>query len=375
MLNVTTSRPTFSIEEKVIRGERLTQEESCSLFNVDLFTLGRWADFRRKVLHPEPIATFVVDRNLNYTNVCNTDCKFCAFYRHPTAPDAYVRSIEEVLNRIQELVEIDGTQVLLQGGHNSSLRLNYYTDLLKAIRTRFPQVHIHSFSPSEIDFIGRREGLTSLEVLKILKEAGLMSVPGGGAEILVDRVKNYMSPYKIQPSRWLGIMEEANSIGLHTTATMVYGAVESKEERIEHLMRIRELQDKTGGFKAFILWSYSFSNTPLFHLTEATGSEYLRMVAIARLVLDNVPNLQTGWLTESKRLAQVALSYGANDMGGILMEENVVSATGIKTPMMTKEEMIRLIRDTGKTPAQRNTRYEIVKIFHDKPRTHTPFAL
>jgi len=354
----------INLKQKIAAGERLTADESLSLFSLDLFTLCELADMRRRALHPENVVTFVVDRNLNYTNVCNTDCKFCAFYRHASAPDTYVRSKEVILQKIKELVAIDGTQVLLQGGHNSALRIDYYTDLLKAIRTQFPQVHIHSFSPSEIDFIGRREGITSLEVLKILKEAGLQSLPGGGAEILVDRVKNEFSPLKIDSARWLGIMEEANSIGLHTTATMVYGGVETHEERIEHFLKIRDLQDKTHGFKAFILWSYSYSNTPLEGLPEATGTEYLRMVAIARLVLDNVPNLQTGWLTESKRLAQVALSFGANDMGGILMEENVVSATGIRNPMMTPEEMVRLIRDTGKTPAQRNTRYEILRTFN-----------
>lgn len=351
------------IPHKIAGGERLSQEECLALFDLNLFTLGQLADQQRRRLHPEPIVTFVVDRNINYTNVCNTDCKFCAFFRHPNAPDAYVRSKEEILEKIRGLVEIGGTQVLLQGGHNSALRLDYYLDLLASIRVSFPSVHIHSFSPSEIDFIARREGLSSLEVLKILKNAGLDSVPGGGAEILVDRVKEIFSPYKIKPWRWLEIMEQANSIGLFTTATMVYGGVETHEERVRHLLKIRELQDKTGGFTAFILWSYSYSNTPLSYLSEATGSEYLRMVAISRLVLDNVPNLQTGWLTESKRLAQVALSFGANDMGGILMEENVVSATGIKNSMMTPEDMVRLIRATGKTPAQRNTRYEILKVF------------
>jgi cyclic dehypoxanthinyl futalosine synthase len=362
--------------EKVKHGERLNFQESLSLFDCDLFTLGEMANARREALHPGNVVTFVVDRNINYTNVCNTDCKFCAFYRHMDAPDAYVRSKEEILAKIKELVEIGGTQVLLQGGHNSALRLDYYTELLKAIKKTFPTIHIHSFSPSEIDFIAKREGLDSLDVLRILKEAGLDSVPGGGAEILVDRVKGEMSPYKIKSARWLEIMEQANALGMFTTATMVYGGIETPKERIEHLFKIRDLQDKIlanpqythqpKGFTAFILWSYSFSNTPLNGLPEATGSEYLKMIAISRIVLDNVPNLQTGWLTESKRLAQVALSFGANDMGGILMEENVVSATGIKGPMMTVEEMIRLIRGAGKTPAQRNTRYEILHVFENE---------
>ncbi|MCL4512699.1 MAG: dehypoxanthine futalosine cyclase [Candidatus Eremiobacteraeota bacterium] len=365
------------LQEKVLTGERLNQDECISLFDLDLLTLGEMADARREFLHPGSLATFVVDINLNYTNICNVDCLFCAFYRHRGASDSYVRTREEILFKVRELVKIGGTQVLLQGGHNSALRLDYYTDLLRGIKSEFPDVHIHSFSPSEIDFIGKREGRDSLEVLKILKEAGLDSVPGGGAEILVDRVKEKISPNKIKSERWLEIMEQANSIGLFTTATMVYGGIETKEERIEHLLKIRGLQDKLlndpclthqpKGFTAFILWSYSFPNTQLSHLVEATGSEYLKMTAISRIVLDNVPNLQTGWLTESRRLAQVALSFGANDMGGILMEENVVRAAGIKTPMMTVEEMVRLIREAGKIPAQRNTRYEILKTFDKDP--------
>lgn len=327
----------------------------------DLFSLGRLADSIRQKKHPGNYMTFVIDRNITYTNVCISNCDFCAFYRSLDSADAYIMPKEEILKRVGELVKIGGTQVMLQGGLHPYLKIDYYTNLLESIKAHY-DVHLHSFSPPEVVHIAKSSGLSIEEVLNRLKEAGLDSLPGGGAEILSDRVRRIISPNKIDTTIWLDVMRQAHKIGLRTTATMVYGMIETLEERINHLIKIRDLQDETGGFRAFIPWSFQPHRTRL-NLQPATGIDYLKMVAISRLMLDNIDNIQAGWVTEGPKLAQLALAFGANDLGGILIDEVVVSSTGVAHKMGMKD-MIRLIKDSGKIPAQRNTRYEILKVYY-----------
>lgn len=349
--------------DKAFEGKRLTKEKGlCLLKEGDLLLLGLAADSAMKRLHPERVATFVVDRNITYTNVCITRCRFCAFYKDENSPESYLMPKGEILKKIGELISLGGTQIMLQGGLDPKLDLDYYIDLIKSIKSRF-EIHLHSFSPPEVAHIARVSSLTIKDVLIKLKDAGLDSLPGGGAEILVDRVRREVSPSKITSQEWLGIMRTAHQIGMKTTATMVYGSIETYDERIEHLIKIRELQDETDGFSAFIPWSFQPNNTNLRSVKPASGTEYLKMVAISRLMLDNVPNIQAGWVTEGQALAQLALSFGANDLGGILIEEVVVKSTGLVNTI-TKDEAIRLIRDSGKAPAQRNTRYQILKSFN-----------
>ncbi len=327
--------------------------------SADLLELGREASAVQKRLHPEGVVTFVGDRNINYTNVCVVGCLFCAFHRRPGDPEGYVLSIDQVVAKVEEAVAGGVTQILLQGGVNPAIPLSYYTELFRAVR-RYP-VHIHSLSPVEIAFLADREGVDAETILSKLREAGLDSLPGGGAEILSDRPRSIQSPRKIPASRWLSIMETAQRLGMKTTATMVYGSVETPAERIQHLLAIRDLQDRTGGFTAFIPWSYQPKNTSLGG-KEAGGAEYLRMVAISRLTLDNVPNLQVSWVTQGLKLAQVALAFGANDFGGTMMEENVVRAAGV-TFRARKEDIVAAIREAGYRPAQRDTYYRIRQEF------------
>ena len=350
--------------ERAILGHRISREEGLLLYQeAPLALLGRAADEIRRRLHPENWGTFVVDRNINYTNACVADCSFCAFYRPPGHPEAYLLPMEEILRRVGELVELSGTQVLFQGGLDPSIPFSFYEELCRLVKRHYPCVHLHSFSAPEIDTMAQVSGLTYGEVFKRLKAAGLDSMPGGGAEILVERVRQAVSPKKLSAAGWFSIHRAAHEAGLKTTCTMTYGMVETIEERVEHLVRLGELQDETEGFRAFIPWSFQKGHTVL-NSPPAGGMEYLRIIAIARLLLDNIPNIQAGWVTEGPKLCELALSFGANDFGGILIDEVVVGATGV-VYRVDREEALRLIRAAGRIPAQRNTKYEILKIFDD----------
>lgn len=360
------------ILSKALAGERISVAEGVLLYqDADLYELGSVANELNLRQNPESghRATFVVDRNINYTNYCTTLCKFCAFYRLPgDTKEGYLRTNEEIFQKIQELVDIGGTQVLMQGGHNPALGIEYYEDLVRQVKARFPQVHIHSFSASEVQHISRVSKISIHEVLMRLKKAGLNSLPGGGAEILVDRVRQKVSPLKTKVAEYFEVHRAAHELGLRSTSTMVYGLGETLEERMLHFEAYRTVQDETRGFRAFIPWSFESESTEM-KMPRRTGSEYLRMIALSRIMLDNIQHLQAGWVTEGPNLSQLALGFGADDFGGILMEENVVSAT--KSDRLysdvTKEEAIRLISETGKTPTQRNTNYEIVKIHSEEP--------
>ena len=343
-------------------GRPILRDEAIDLLTRgDLLTLGKEADRIRKKLHPEGVITFVVDRNVNYTNVCESKCRFCAFYRDHEAADAYLLTREEIYQKIEELVAAGGTQLLMQGGLHPELKIDWFQELFREIRNRFPGVQNHSLSPAEITHIARISGLTMPETLRQLHDAGLDSVPGGGAEILVDSVRQKISPNKISWQEWGAVMREAARLGMPTTATMMFGTGEGPEEIVEHLFRVRELQNDGGSFTAFIPWSYQPGNTELGGTT-ATGVEYLKVLALSRIVLDNIPNIQASWVTQGARLAQVALFFGANDLGGTMLEENVVAAAGC-TFRMNREEMVDLIRGAGLTPAQRNTTYEILRSY------------
>ena len=362
------------ILRKAIDGGRVTNDEGVRLYHeADLFELGSVANRLNIQKNPKAAsqATFVVDRNINYTNYCYTLCKFCAFYRLPgDNKEGYVRSHDEIYKKIDELLEIGGTQVLLQGGHNPDLGIDYYEDLVKTLHTRYPQVNIHSFSASEVWHIAKVSKLSVKDVLLRLKAVGLNSLPGGGAEILVDRVRQKVSPLKTKTAEYFEVHRAAHEVGLISTSTMVYGLGETIEERMMHFDGYRKAQDETKGFRAFIPWSFESESTELT-MPRRTGDEYLRMIAIARIMLDNIQHLQAGWVTEGPKLSQIALDFGADDFGGILMEENVVSAT--KSDKLysgvTKDEAIRIIQETGKTAVQRNTNYETVKIY---PRELSP---
>ncbi|MFH1097200.1 MAG: cyclic dehypoxanthinyl futalosine synthase [Candidatus Desantisbacteria bacterium] len=349
-----------NILDNAYSGKRLSLEEGISLFEEDLLDLGRIANQRMKKYHPKNMATFIIDRNITFTNVCVLGCRFCAFSVKPESKDAYLLPEEEIFHKIEELLQIGGTQVLLQGGINPELSLDYYCNLLSEIKKRFA-VWLHSLSPTEIYCLSKTSRLSIRDVLLRLKDAGLDSLPGA-AEILVDRVRKIVSPHKINTAQWLEIMETAHSIGMHTTATMTFGMMETKAERIEHMLRIRDLQDKTGGFKAFIPWTFSPANTDFSDIQPAGGIDYLKTLAISRIMLDNIPNIHTGWVTEGHKLAQIGLAFGANDLGGILMEEKVLHATGVSY-QTTIALMIEIIKGAGKIPAQRDTRYEVLRKF------------
>ena len=350
--------------------ERISREEALALFkSADLLDLGEKADRIRKALHPEGMVTFVVDRNINYTNVCINQCRFCAFYRDAESPDAYVLSKEELFKKIEETIALEGTQILIQGGLHPDLGLDYYTALLKSIKARF-EINVHGFSPPEVCYLAKKHNLTVRETIQILKDAGLDSIPGGGAEILSDRVRQVLSPKKIKSGEWLRVMEEAHGLGMRTTATMMFGSVEAPEDIIEHLDAIRSLQDRTGGFTAFIPWSFQPGNTELSRddvglqgsIRPATAIDYLRVLTLSRLYLDNVQNVQASWVTQGLKLAQVALRFGANDFGSTMIEENVVRAAGVNY-VVSKEDIIAAIKAAGFGAAQRNTYYSIIRKF------------
>jgi cyclic dehypoxanthinyl futalosine synthase len=353
------------LEQKVWDGHRIDAAEALRLYGLPLEELGALADRRRQLAKAaayegrgNEIVTYIVDRNINYTNVCNVYCKFCAFYRVEADADAYVISFEELDKKIEETVAQGGTQILMQGGHHPKLSLQWYLDLLAHIRSRFPQINIHGFSPSE--FIHFRDvfGLSLEEILSQFAKAGLGSVPGGGGEILVDRVRKRISPLKAMSDDWLSVMDTAHRLGLNSSATMMFGHVETVEDRIEHLERVRAQQDKTRGFTAFIAWTFQAEHTKLRAPTVG-AHEYLRTQALSRIYLDNFPNVQSSWVTQGPEIGQVALKYGANDLGSIMIEENVVSQAGA-TFRMEVRDMHRLISDLGYEPRQRDNWYRLI---------------
>ncbi len=347
------------IVSKASQDSRLDVEEGLALFrHADLLTLGELANGVRKRLHPERLVTFVVDRNINYTNICVNKCKFCAFYREAGSPDAYVLTTDEIFRKIEETISQGGTQILMQGGVHPDLGIEYFEDLFSSIKSRFT-IQIHSLSPAEISFVAKRADLSIEDALKRLKASGLDSIPGGGAEILVDRVRKKVSPNKIRWRQWAAVMKAAHLLGMPTTATMMFGSLETEKEILEHLVRLRDIQDETRGFTAFIPWTYQPGNTELGGRS-ATAVEYLKTLALSRLMLDNFDNVQASWVTQGAKIAQVALEFGANDFGSTMIEENVVAAAGV-TFRMTRQEIINLITDAGYTPAQRDTRYNILK--------------
>jgi cyclic dehypoxanthinyl futalosine synthase len=349
-----------TIQKKIAAGVPLDRQEALWLLTeADLLEIGKLADGIRKKKHPEGRVTFVVDRNVNYTNVCESQCRFCAFYRQAEAADAYLLDYETIHGKIAELVAFGGTQLLMQGGLHPTLTIEWFEELFTQIRQRFPAVQIHSLSPAEVIHIARLSDISMAECLRRLQKAGLASVPGGGAEVLVDAVRKEISPNKIGWRDWAAVMEEAHALGMRTTATMMFGSRESPEDIVEHLFRVREIQGRSGGFTAFIPWTFQPTNTELGGET-ASGIEYLRVLALSRIVLDNVDNVQASWVTQGARMAQVALFFGANDLGGTMLEENVVAAAGCAFSL-SQEEVVEIARGAGFIPAKRNTLYEILE--------------
>jgi cyclic dehypoxanthinyl futalosine synthase len=348
------------IANKVRAGNRISAAESLALYrDAPTPLLGRLADAVRARKHPERIVSYIIDRNVNYTNVCVAKCTFCAFYRDVGSPEGYVLGFDELFRKIEETIAVGGVQLLLQGGHNPDLPLTWYEDLFRAVKQRFPWFRLHALSPPEVIHLSRLSRVPVPVVIERLIHAGLDSIPGGGAEILVDRVRRLLHcDGKASADEWLDVMRHAHGSGLRTTATMMYGTVETDEERIDHLLRLRSLQDETGGFTAFIAWSYQPDHTQLAGV-EATGVEYLRTLATARIVLDNFENLQASWVTQGGKVGQLSLAYGANDMGSVMIEENVVRAAGA-TYCMDEVEIVRNIENAGFVPKRRNMHYEIL---------------
>ncbi|MEZ5313731.1 MAG: cyclic dehypoxanthinyl futalosine synthase [Thermoanaerobaculia bacterium] len=347
------------IVDDAVAGRRISAADAHRLLlDGDLLTLGLAANEVRNRHNDPEVATYNVDRNINYTNVCVYKCRFCAFYRAPGDDEGYLLPFEEIGRKIEETLALHGTGILLQGGVHPDLPLSYYVELLHFLRDNYPEIHRHCFSPPEIKFIARKERMSFYDVIGALKEAGLMSIPGGGAEILSDAIRKEVLAYpKASPEEWLDIMRQAHRHGMKTTATMMYGMGEPLEARLEHFQRIRDLQDETGGFTAFISWTFQHENTDLPGLPEVYSDEYLKTLAVSRLFMDNIQHLQTSWVTQGKKIGQAGLAFGADDMGSIMIEENVVSAAGTKH-LMTQEEMEHLIRQAGYTPKQRTNLYE-----------------
>jgi cyclic dehypoxanthinyl futalosine synthase len=345
---------------KVSDGGRVSADEAIALYrHAPTHVLGRLADEIRRKKHPDRTVTYIIDRNVNYTNVCVAKCNFCAFYRDVGSSGGYVLGFDEIFKKIDETIEVGGVQLLLQGGHNPDLPLTWYEDLFRAIKERYPEFKLHALSPPEVIHLSRLSQLSVPEVIGRLIAAGLDSIPGGGAEILVDRVRRLLHCYgKATADEWLDVMRHAHRRGLRTTATMMYGTVETVEERVEHMMRLREVQDETGGFTAFITWSFQPEHTELGG-TEATGVDYLRTLALARIVLDNFDNLQASWVTQGGKVGQLSLAYGANDMGSVMIEENVVRAAGAAY-CMDEIEIVRNVEDAGFVPKRRNMHYDIL---------------
>jgi cyclic dehypoxanthinyl futalosine synthase len=353
--------------EKALAGERISDDDALALLESrDLVRVGRVADeLRNRKVDPARI-TFVIDRNVNYTNVCHTDCDFCAFYRRPgDRREGYLLPKTVIFKKIEETLALGGTALLMQGGHHPDLGVDYYEDLFSSVKARYP-IHLHALSPPEVQHIARRSRLSIPQTLTRLRDAGLDSLPGGGAEILVDRVRRIISPKKTTSSEWLGVMRSAHRLGISTTATMMYGHVETLAERVVHMRKLRELQDELGGFRAFISWTFQSDGNRLAEKVakEAlpTSFDYLLTQAVSRIYLDNVDHIQSSWVTQGMKVGQVALGFGADDMGSVMIEENVVSAAGT-THRATADDFVRAIKALGKTPVQRDTLYRDVKVW------------
>jgi cyclic dehypoxanthinyl futalosine synthase len=350
---------------RVLDGERISEDHARELYLLPLNELGALADARRKQIKAaafggrgNDIVTYIIDRNVNYTNVCNVYCKFCAFYRTEKDPDHYVLSMDEIDAKLEELSAAQGIQVLLQGGHHPRLGIDFYLNMLSHIREKFPHINVHGFSPPEFNHFSEVFQMPLDEIIRKFREAGLGSIPGGGGEILVDRVRDRIAPLKCNSDQWLNVMRIAHEQGMRSSATMMFGHVETLDDRLEHLRRLRDVQDETGGFTAFICWTFQPDNTKL--RAEPVGpAEYLRMQALSRIFLDNFDNVQSSWVTQGPRIGQVALMYGANDFGSVMMEENVVSSAGTSFKL-NAAEIERLIQDAGYEPHRRNNWYELV---------------
>jgi cyclic dehypoxanthinyl futalosine synthase len=351
--------------DRALSGERISDADALTLLDSrDLVRVGRAADELRSRKVAADRVTFIVDRNVNYTNICHTDCDFCAFYRRPgDRREGYLLPKQVIFKKIEETLSIGGTGLLMQGGHHPDLGIDFYEDLFDSIKSRY-KIHLHALSPPEIQHIARRSKLTIAETLARLRDAGLDSIPGGGAEILVDRVRDIIAPKKTRTAEWLGVMREAHRLGISSTATMMYGHVEHTSERVEHMRRIRELQDETRGFRAFISWTFQPAGTRLAPLVThyPTSFDYLLTQAVSRIYLDNVDHIQSSWVTQGMKIGQVALSFGADDMGSVMIEENVVSAAGT-THRATTDDFVRAIKALGKTPVQRDTLYRDVRVW------------
>ncbi len=351
---------TKNILNRVLDGQRMTENEFNILYTEgDLLDIARAANTIRDRRFPHNTITYVIDRNINYTNICSCKCRFCAFYRHKDDPDAYVIDEKSLLNKIDEAVRLGATQLMIQGGLNEALQITFYEDMFRLIKSQY-DICIHSLTAPEIAFIAKNSGLSIKDTLLRLKAAGLDSLPGGGAEVLHDEVRSHISPNKINSQQWLEVMQAAHEIGLKSTATMMMGSVDTIYHRLEHLKRIRALQDLTGGFRAFISWTYQPGNTEL-HGKKLSTLQYLRFLALSRLYLDNFEHIQGSWVTQGKRIGQMTIFFGADDLGSIMIEENVVRAAGVAYKMKA-EEMINLIAETGKIPAQRDTTYKLLKM-------------
>jgi cyclic dehypoxanthinyl futalosine synthase len=354
------------LTDKVLEGKRISRDEALELYRLPLEELGALANARRNLAKEKSyggrgreIVTYIADRNINYTNVCNVYCKFCAFYRTERDEDHYVLSREQLDQKLDELSAAGGVQILMQGGHHPKLPFEWYVDLLQHIREKYPHINIHGFSPPEFQHFAETFRMPLRDVISQFKNAGLGSIPGGGGEILVDRVRKKISPLKINTEQWLEVMQVAHELGLKSSATMMFGHVETIEERIEHLARIRDQQERSGGFTAFICWTFQPQHTAL-KVKQPTGvAEYLRMQALSRIFLDNIDNIQSSWVTQGPEIGQVALKYGANDFGSVMMEENVVSAAGT-TFRLDAAKIESLIRDAGYEPRRRNNSYELL---------------
>ncbi|HEU5007190.1 MAG TPA: cyclic dehypoxanthinyl futalosine synthase [Jatrophihabitantaceae bacterium] len=375
-----TASSTAGILERAAGGGRITPEEALLLYtDAPLHALGQAADNVRRTRYPDNIATYIIDRNINYTNVCVTACKFCAFYRAPGHKEGWTHSDEEILRRCGEAVDLGATQIMLQGGHSPELGIEWYERIFAAIKAQYPQLVLHSLGASEVVHIGRTSNLTHAEVIARLKAAGLDSFAGAGAEILVKRPRTVIAPLKEDGETWLSVMETAHGLGMESTATFMMGTGETNAERIEHLRMIRDVQDRTGGFRSFIPWTYQPENNHLKGRTQATSLEYLRMIAVARLFFDNVNHLQGSWLTTGKDIGQLTLHFGADDLGSVMLEENVVSSAGARH-RSNRTELIELIRGAGRIPAQRDTLYNHIAV-HENPaddpvdeRVHSHFS-
>ncbi|MBW8883970.1 MAG: dehypoxanthine futalosine cyclase [Planctomycetia bacterium] len=356
------------ILDKAVAGERLTPEEGLTLLEShDLAAIGKAADAVTRRLHPEPIRTYNIDRNINYTNICSAVCDFCAFYRRPKHPEGYVLPREDLLAKVRETLELGGDQILMQGGLHPDFKLEWYEELLHDIKSRFPQVNLHAFSPPELHAFTKINKLPIRTVLERLKAAGLGSIPGGGAEILVDRVRKEITRGKVLTDDWLNVMRVWHELGGVSSVTMMFGHVETLGERIEHLQRVRRLQDETHGFTAFICWTFQPEHTDMAHIPPAGSFDYLKTQAVSRLFLDNVPNIQSSWVTQGLKIGQLALLFGANDMGSLMIEENVVAEAGT-VHFLTLDEIRSAIEELGYTARQRNVRYQLVDLAHEQLR-------